>query len=118
MLFHDYSNAFEACNITKKEIPAQVLPCKFCKTFKNTCFTEHSRATLSVQFCQISSCLSLNNQWILLVHLRICRTLQACVRYFFQIFIFPPNDRPSQIIKYFFHFIKKTLFVLKISKIL
>ena len=45
--------------------------------------------------------------------------VKACVRYFFfQTFIFLPNDSPSKIIKNVFHFIKKALFILEIFKFL
>ena len=44
--------------------------------------------------------------------------IKACVRYFYQIFIFSPNDNPSKSIKDAFYFIKKALFVLKIIKFL
>ena len=43
---------------------------------------------------------------------------KACVRYYHQIFIFPPNDSPSKTMKNAFYFIKKALFVLKIIKFL
>ena len=44
--------------------------------------------------------------------------LKACVSYFYQIFIFSPNDSPSKTIKNVFYFIEKALFVLKIFKFL
>ena len=37
-------------------------------------------------------------------------TLKACVRYFYQIFIFSPNDNPSKTMKNAFYFIKKSSF--------
>ena len=40
--------------------------------------------------------------------------LKACVRYFYQIFIFSPNDSPSKTMKNAFYFIEKALFILKI----
>ena len=42
--------------------------------------------------------------------------IKARVRYFYQIFIFSPNDSPSNTIKNAFYFIKKALFVLEIIK--
>ena len=39
---------YEACNLIKKETLAQVFCSEFCKIFKNTFFTEHFRATVSV----------------------------------------------------------------------
>ena len=42
--------------------------------------------------------------------------LKACVCYFYQIFIFSPNDSPSKTMKNAFYFIKKALFVLEIIK--
>ena len=41
---------------------------------------------------------------------------KACVRYFYQIFIFSPNDSPSKTMKNAFYFIKKALFSLEIIK--
>ena len=38
----------EACDFIKKETLAQVFPCKFCKVFKSTIFTEHLRTTASI----------------------------------------------------------------------
>ena len=57
----------QACNFIKKETLAQVFFCTFCKSFKNTFFTEHLRTTpfLYLQntshgcFCHLSSV----NQW-------------------------------------------------------
>ena len=46
------------------------------------------------------------------------RTLKACVRYFYQIFISSPNGSPSQTMKNAFYFILKALFVLEIFKFL
>ena len=43
-------------------------------------------------------------------------TRKACVRYFYQIFIFSPNDNPSKTMKNAFYFMKKALFVLEIIK--
>ena len=43
---------------------------------------------------------------------------KACVRYFYQFFIFSPNDSPSKTMKNGFYFIKKALFVLEIIKFL
>ena len=42
--------------------------------------------------------------------------IKACVHYFYQIFIFSPNDSPSKTMKNAFYFIKKALFVLEIIK--
>ena len=43
----------------------------------------------------------------------------ACVYYFYQTFIFPPNDSPSKTIrKYIYFFIEKALFLFKIFKFL
>ena len=36
-----------SCNFIKKEALAQVLPCEFCETSKNTFSTEHPRTTAS-----------------------------------------------------------------------
>ena len=44
--------------------------------------------------------------------------IKACVHYFYQIFIFSPNDSPSKTMKNAFYFILKVLFVLKIFKFL
>ena len=41
---------------------------------------------------------------------------KACVCYFYQIFIFSPNDSPSKTMKNAFYFIKKALFDLQIIK--
>ena len=38
----------EACNFIKKETLPQVFSCEFCKSSKNTFFTEHLWATASV----------------------------------------------------------------------
>ena len=43
---------------------------------------------------------------------------KACVCYFHQIFIFPPNDSPSKTMKNAFCFIEKALFVLEIFNFL
>ena len=42
--------------------------------------------------------------------------LKAFVRYFYQIFMFSPNDSPSKTMKNAFYFIKKALFVLEMIK--
>ena len=42
--------------------------------------------------------------------------LKACLRYFYQIFIFSPNDSPPKTMKNAFYFTGKALFVLKIFK--
>ena len=47
-----------------------------------------------------------------------CFIVKACVRYFYQISVFAPNDSPSKTMKSVFYFIKKALFVLEIFKIL
>ena len=44
--------------------------------------------------------------------------VKACVRYFYQIFIFSPIDSPAKTMKNTFYFIKKALFVLEIIKFL
>ena len=41
-------------------------------------------------------------------------SFKACVRYFYQISIFSPNDSPSKTMKNAFYFIKKALFSLEI----
>ena len=41
---------------------------------------------------------------------------KACLRYFYQIFIFSPNHSPSKTMKNAFYFIETALFVLKIIK--
>ena len=38
----------ETCNFIKKEILAQMFPCEFCETSKNTFLTENPWATASV----------------------------------------------------------------------
>ena len=40
--------------------------------------------------------------------------VKFCVRYFYQIFIFSPNDSPSKTIKNVFYFIEKALFIFEI----
>ena len=40
----------DACNLSKKEILAQVFSCEFCEISKNTIFTEHLRATTSENY--------------------------------------------------------------------
>ena len=42
------------CNCLKKETPAQVFSCEFCKIFKNSFFTKHLWMTASVHFNLIS----------------------------------------------------------------
>ena len=42
--------------------------------------------------------------------------IKTSIRYFYQIFIFSPNDSPWKTMKNAFYFIKKALFVLKIIK--
>ena len=45
----------KACNFIEKETLAQVFSCKFCKSFKNTFFTEHLGETASLDsFSKIS----------------------------------------------------------------
>ena len=44
--------------------------------------------------------------------------IKACVRYFYQIFIYSPNDSPSKTMKNAFYFIVKALFILEIFKFL
>ena len=41
-------NGGKACSFIKKEALAQVFPYQFCKTSKNTFFTEHFRTTTSI----------------------------------------------------------------------
>ena len=43
-----HNNCRSNCNFIKKETPALVFSCKFCKIFKNTFFTLHLRTTASV----------------------------------------------------------------------
>ena len=50
--------------------------------------------------------------------IRILLIFKACVRYFYQIFIFSPNDSPSKTMKSAFYFVKKAPFVLGIIKFL
>ena len=40
--------SLHTCNIVKRETPAQVFSCEFCKIFKNTFFTEHLQMAASV----------------------------------------------------------------------
>ena len=48
--------------------------------------------------------------------LAIVSILKSCVRYFYQIFIFSPTDRPLKTMKNVFYFIEKALFVLEIFR--
>ena len=43
-----YFNKVAACNFIKIETQAQLFPCEFCETSKNTFFTEHAWATASI----------------------------------------------------------------------
>ena len=43
---------------------------------------------------------------------------KACVRYFYQIFIFSANDSPPKTMKNAFYFIDKALFILEIFEFL
>ena len=36
----------QACDLLKKETPTQIFSCEFCKSFKDTCFIKHLRATV------------------------------------------------------------------------
>ena len=44
-----------ACNFIKKETLAQAFFCEFCKTFKNTFFTEHLRTTASADYMWVKT---------------------------------------------------------------
>ena len=44
------TSVFASCNFIKNEIRAQVFSCEFCEISKNTFFTEHVWATVSVHY--------------------------------------------------------------------
>ena len=62
------------------------------------------------------SCCYYNSYTLKLKKIKL--TVKACVRCFYQIFIFWPKDSPSKTMKNTFYFIEKTLFVLEIFNFL